>query len=666
MATRVDDSVIDKLNIMDKRYKRNLDFFEKKVPAIFAMINADESQPSITIDPASKQIHKMRNGKPVYDKDPISHALNEVKDFEDRFNEKVYPPRPLGITLTHLIKEAPFTKTANYYGDILAKHGRENLKPSVKDIVIFGIGLGYHIEMLCNKMEFKNITIIDHEIKNLKASMYCINWEKILTTMSKGRSITIHVGRGPDHRLEFEQALKNHCFRLFPTIGISTIIYNHQPDADSYNEDKAIIEEFATYIKVSNELIGPEAQRLFNANENIQNGFKAIDLNSSKISSEKIISVVGAGPSLDIYIDIIKEHRDKFFLISAGSSLSSLLKLNVEPDLHFELEFQNLATILLKYINQEYDLKKLSIVCTFESNPGFPSLFENAYMFIPESSELVSEFEERNILRQGGITCSNGATAFISRITQEDIYLFGLDFAHTNGMHHSKTNISMNEDLPENLSKVHTIMKKRASKIQVKDTNGNNILTSAGLNAARISMESALKTKKNNFYNCSYGANIDGTIFTSLDKIEEIIIKKENLKNNVNFTPITKKIDKNKIHNRTIKLLKKSIESGKKIINFVGSFSDDPQDNTLKVIEIFRMLQDFSKNDNGQLRNMFSVSKAPLLQLFVICNYTPKNEQSNIISIWLSDYREYIKFLSDLFNKACDNEDYLVSEDWVE
>mgnify|MGYP000564572843 FL=1 len=664
MTSQLEDAVINKLKIMEKKYKTNLDFFQERVPAIFKLINDDNSQPDFTVDPKTKEVHRMESSSPVYQCNPIEHAQNEVLNFEYSYENLSYPPTAIGITLTHLIKEKPFSKSANHYSEVINTYGRRKLKPAVKDIFIFGIGMGYHIEMLCNRQVYKNITIIDHNIKSLKTSMYCINWKNILTKLPKDCSITIHVQKKPEEKDKFQQELRGHCHRLFPTIGISSIIYNHFPDANQYDEDKKIVNEFAIFIKVSNELIGPDAQRLFNANENIKRGYNALDFDKSSIKGDKIIAIVGAGPSLDIYIDIIKENRDKFFIISAGSALSSLVKMEITPDMHFELEFQKLATTQLSYVNSQHDLSNIELICTYEANPGFPSLFKNAYMFIPESSELALEFSESNTLRSGGISCTNGATAVATRITNKDIYLFGLDFAHTNGEHHSKTNISMDENLPNELEIFHTAMKINRNHMTAKDTKGNIIHTSAALNAARITMESALSKVKSNMYNCSYGAEIKGAEFKSKNDLLEVINNKP--KNpTIKFNKILDEIDNKKMHRRTEDIIKTSIHTAHLLSKSVQSFNENPVENCYKIIHYFREIAKNYRGDIGKIRNVFSVSKAPLIQLFVICNYVPKKDQLESVKVWVNEYSEYINFLEDKFNKIITNNEYYIDEDWM-
>jgi hypothetical protein len=657
----IDPVTINKMKKMEARYSKNLIFFRDTMPTIYKLVNNNTGKPELTIDPSSQEIHRMAQGMPVYNTNPIQHAIDEVNEFQESISRINYAPLASGIDLRHLIKKNPFTKTASYYGEILEKYNRNTLKPAIKDIMIFGVGMGYHIEMLCQKETFKNITIIEHDVKNIKLSMYCIDWAKILKSMPTDSSLTIHVKDPNQSEFAYQVSLKHHCIRLFPTIGISTIIYNHQPDSCEYNEDKKIIEEFSSFVKVAAELIGPEAQRLFNANENIKNGHKAIDLDNSKIKTDKLIAVVGAGPSLDIYSDIIKDNRDKFFLISSGSALSSLVNLGITPDLHFELEFQNLATDLLKFVNTQKDLSNLDLVCTFESNPGFQSLFRNSYMFIPETSELRNNFHENHILKRGGVTCTNGATSFITRLTNQDIHLFGLDFAYTNGHHHSKTNITMTENLPDNLKELNTGHLCNTMELVVESTTGEKIVSTPGLTSAKLTIEHLISDDKRNFYNYSYGAKIQNTVFNTKEDLIKTICK-TNSKISLNLK--TTDVDPNVIHRNTKVILSNSLITARNILQHVKNLCGNQKENVMSVISIFNNIIN-STLEVGQRRNILSISKTPLLQLFVVLNYTPENKQKEMIASWVNDYSDYINYLDKLFTDISDNKKYRVKEDWV-
>ena len=54
------------------------------------------------------------------------------------------------------------------------------------------------------------------------------------------------------------------------------------------------------------------------------------------------VVITGSGPSLDTLIPFLVENRDKFILVSGGSSISTLLDAGIKPDIHAQLERLNI------------------------------------------------------------------------------------------------------------------------------------------------------------------------------------------------------------------------------------------------------------------------------------------------------------------------------------
>ena len=50
------------------------------------------------------------------------------------------------------------------------------------------------------------------------------------------------------------------------------------------------------------------------------------------------VVITGSGPSLDSSLPFLAEHRDKFILVSGGSSISTQTEAGIKPDIHVQLE----------------------------------------------------------------------------------------------------------------------------------------------------------------------------------------------------------------------------------------------------------------------------------------------------------------------------------------
>ena len=84
---------------------------------------------------------------------------------------------------------------------------------------------------------------------------------------------------------------------------------------------------------------------------------------------EQPVFVVGNGPSLDSSLAFLKKNSDDIIIISCGTAIRALLKNNIKPDLHIEMEripelvpiMEEVETSTRKLTNQT---KRYSNCCT--------------------------------------------------------------------------------------------------------------------------------------------------------------------------------------------------------------------------------------------------------------------------------------------------------------
>ena len=77
---------------------------------------------------------------------------------------------------------------------------------------------------------------------------------------------------------------------------------------------------------------------------NIFKNFKRLFNNEysfEPLEIDKPILIVGAGPSLEQNIEVIKKNIDNFFVVSSDTSLKILLTHKITPDLVFSFDAQN-------------------------------------------------------------------------------------------------------------------------------------------------------------------------------------------------------------------------------------------------------------------------------------------------------------------------------------
>lgn len=654
---------------ISERYNSNVQFLKQTMPAIYAIIQKVETNSNLTFNTNTQRLERVDDeGEIYYAGGAVDFAVKEVLDFESKMESSDYRALPWDINPSHLIKKEPFKNTVKSY---IKSYVNNTIKiPRDFGLLIFGSGMGYHVEILCNKKNFSHCTVIEPNINRFIESLYCIDWKSILLGLDNGYQLTLIV-KDPDITdANFKFILQQQFYRQFPRITASTIIYSHDHDNnhESFKVVRESIKEFNNVSRVSMERAGPDCQRLINFVENVSNYHAIIDLKRSHFScSETKIAIIGAGPSLDKYIHLIKEHQEKLFIVSAGSSLKSLLANEIYPDIHFELEYLNLATDLLLHTGKNYDLSKIDLICSAEGNPGYLKLFNSARTFVQETSEIASILKPEFILSRGGLTCTNGAAAIMSNLGNNDILFFGLDFAHTFDEHHAENNITNESDLPDNLKELEIGGKllKTAASTEVKDTRGNTVLTTPALFTARLLMESLCNENENKYYNCSYGAEIKGTEYITENDLGDLLEKSKPKSKDIMYKELKLSPELIKRHTRTT--FDTTFSINKQVLTEIERLKELDQKEFCDGITsiVAKILSGFC-NNMGQFRNIMGFNRSPLLLLYTAINYAPQEYHQTIIETWMADYSQFIEFTSEIIFSKYEKNDFYVKEDWLE
>ncbi len=654
---------------IEERYQRNIDFFKNNMDTIHDLIQNTDPIVNLTYNTLEKKLErKNEDGSLYYKEGALAYAIQEVKNFEAKGNTIDYRPSPAEINPSHLIKKKSFYDTSLLYAKEYLKN--QVSKPLHSGLIIFGTGVGYHLEILCNKNNHHYYTIIETDFNKFHETLYFINWESILSNLPQNKRLTLMVKDPNMTDEDFYHSIFYQCYKLFPSINVSTIIYSHDHlrNEENFEEVRRAIKDFNNISRVATERAGPDCQRLLNSNKNCQARHSIINLDETEIlHSDSKIAIIGAGPSLDDYIDIIKEHQDKMIIVSAGSSLKSLLENGIKPDIHFELEYLNLATRLLKFTDTENSLSNIDLICSAESNPGFLEFFKSSKMFIQETSELAKTLDKKYILKNGGLTCTNGAAALLSRLCDNDIIFFGLDFAHTHGEHHSKHNITNENQVPEDLTVLKTtgIELKNGAHIEVEGINGETLLTTPALFSARKLIEKLCKANENNYFNCSNGAKINGAKHLDKNNAHDYLSMSTSNIKEIKYKELI--LSPDILSKYTKDVFRVTFQICREVLLEVKKMKDLEQiDCCIKISEMITKIYTHFGHASGQFRNIMGFNRTPLLLLYSVINFSQEEKYQEIIEQWIVDYTDFIEFTSNLINEKLESEDYSIYDDWLD
>lgn len=480
----------------------------------------------------------------TYKKDSFLYGENQAKEYlknpkiinynQEKLQEN-HNHRFFHSYLLELIKKNGAPKKTSYKTDNDSK-GYTDIS-FIPCMIIFGSGLGYHINYLCENSTITNLFIYEPEPDIFYASLHSIDWGKILERFSeKRKNITIQIGINSGEFINnisiyFSKnghfsATKNHIYKH----------YSSQEIIDSIDKFYSIIHRmFQGWGFYEDELLG------FSHTLNIlaKKGRLILEKNSFNTNNIKNapILILANGPSLDTDLQWIKENKNKFIIFSCGSTLKSLYKNGITPDFHIESERTKDVYNWIIDINDASYLKKIYLLSFNNIYPDSVDFFKG-FIYGLKSNDTGAKFIIRSLsmINPGIIvncnpTVTNAALALASYLGFKDIYFFGVDMGFKNNQNHH----SLHSAYYEKNSLFYK--EKIESQIKVLGNFNEEIITTLELDYSRYYIERHLKDfPEISAKNCSDGAKI---AFAEPIKSENINIKQyEDLKKDEIFQEI--------------------------------------------------------------------------------------------------------------------------------
>ncbi|CAM4275167.1 motility associated factor glycosyltransferase family protein [Paenibacillus tarimensis] len=280
--------------VLDQRFQANMKVLQARFPQACEEINGLE------MDHGRYQLIYSRNGQP--------NLCNTDNTEEDLCIYSRYNPAEEAARWIRQIADKVEEKT---------------------DIIMYGLGLGYHAEAYAKAYPEHRLTIYEPDEQIFLAAMRVVDLEILLKQLNV---VDIVVGSKKSLRDKmFYKFLK--FFKGDPQFIVLPYYYRlNKIDTEQFSKDAQIamldyIGSLQIYKHFGDEWI-----------ENSLNNMAAtLSCPSVKGLKDRFTGmtavVAGAGPSLAADIEILRELKDHAFIIAAGSTIQSLLHYGVEPHL---------------------------------------------------------------------------------------------------------------------------------------------------------------------------------------------------------------------------------------------------------------------------------------------------------------------------------------------
>lgn len=374
---------------------------------------------------------------------------------------------------------------SKYYPTKEAEKFIENNIEKIKDkgiIVVYGIGLAYHIRELMNLID-KNCRVFafDADSEVIKKSEDL----GMLDDLKKDKRVELFLGYSRDFFVKFSEKMNMVEDIIIYRPSIRTL----PPELD---ELRNLLNSYEL-AKIAVERFGEIATE--NYYSNIKEKHKTMEafLNETNFSDKPIVIVAG-GPSLEYNLLNLKKFRDKIYIFSLGRTIDILMKNDIKPDILTIIDPQYIVYEQIeKYLELDIPLCFLSTACsTAVKNYKGPK-----YIFFND----LDENNKDKIIINTGKSVAVAALDIAVKSCSKQVIFVGQDLAFLNNKFHAGDNIE------EKDRKTIKGIKK------VEGIDGKMLDTTMGLLEFKRNIENIICDNSDiEFINCSKGARIKGTL----------------------------------------------------------------------------------------------------------------------------------------------------------
>lgn len=343
-------------------------------------------------------------------------------------------------------------------------------------VMVYGLGLGYHIEQLLKKCD-----------ENCKIYIFDADKEVIRIADNLGSLENIR----KDKRVKIFQDYSQKFLQDFVSIAeIVEDILIYKPSVKLLPKEYLSLKDVLEDYNVSKIAVEKFSELM---NENYKNNLKlktpTIKEFFSKVNirGESVI-IVAAGPSLDYNMNTLKKMSGRFKIFSVGRALKTLMKNGIRPDMITIIDSQQIV------YNQLKGYEDLDVPLCFLSTASRWAVSKyngSKYMFYNEENK-------DNIIINTGKTVAVATLDIAIKGGAKEIIFVGQDLGFVDNKSHVDTDDYITEG---------GVYKK------VLGVTGNMINTNDGYMYFKRQIEKEIEQNPNvKFINCSKGARINGTI----------------------------------------------------------------------------------------------------------------------------------------------------------
>jgi len=475
--------------------------FVRRFPQIVDAIAAEPAQSRLVSD-GETPIDIVIGEQRIYGGDARGHAARQVEDFIAKpLRFVMETPQAAG-----LVSEICIGLKLAMEGVLVDANATEVSRGPISAptfLVVFGLGLGYHLEELVRKTGARWVIVVEPFVEFIAHSFRAIDWERLFGEVEAVDG-KIHVISDLDPGRIIAAVMQTIAEHGTPYLD-GTWVFTHYP-LWTFAEAVKRLHGAAEFAYVNRGFFEDELVMMGNAVANfVGRPFWLLDGKPRLHRPERAV-IVGAGPSLDAAIETLHRIRDRVVLFSAGTGLRPLLRNGLVPDFHCELENGPQVVEVCGEAAQYADLKQVRLIASATVDPRVPSLFGETILFFRDSVSPTRIMSRGTWpLNAAAPTCVNAALAAGAALGFTDFILMGTDCGTRPGMScHAEGTIY------RDLEKWRSRDEQSKYPLEVEGNFGGIAFTNWVYDASRRMLMELIAAYHLNVVNCSDGALIAG------------------------------------------------------------------------------------------------------------------------------------------------------------
>ncbi|RUO43029.1 hypothetical protein CWE15_06405 [Aliidiomarina taiwanensis] len=398
---------------------------------------------------------------------------------------------------------------------------------TLSSLIWFGLELGYQLQELVSQYDIKSLYIFEPNPDFFYWSLMTVPWHEILPAQREaGLHLAINIGDDGTY-------LHQDMFEMYQSSGgyLTASSYFYVPRFTPHMQPhiNQLKRDLQSYLMLGDNF-DHNRYAFRNIEQNIQRGRMRILKYEGRVAEDLAqmpVVLVGNGPSLDSNLQLLKQRRDEFIVVSCGTALKALYVAGIQPDFHAEVE-QNRATYhWITQVNDLAWLKQITLLSLTATHPDSVDLFKEHFAVFKQGEASTSAVLRRSKLERELAavdfcypTVTNLALSIAVTLGFKNIYLLGVDLGFKDmDHHHSKSSAYYKKGEEKSW---HNFRKSAGEAIAVRGNFSPVVLTKYEFQLSRRIMEQLLSEQAqrvqadagmqaSQVFNCSDGAYIQGT-----------------------------------------------------------------------------------------------------------------------------------------------------------